>query len=610
MPGQTQVSGRVIAAARRLGFTRLRPEQERIIADALAGRDVLAVLPTGFGKSACYQIPSMILPRPTVVVSPLLALLQDQQAKLVERGIACIRLDGTVRGPARREALARIAAGGPVLVMTTPETLGSPDSAGALGGGGLALAAVDEAHCVSEWGHDFRPAYLRIGEELRRLGSPPTLALTATATPKVREDISRFLALRDPIVVASSPHRSNLAFQVIQATGDQRSRALARFAYRLQRPGIIYCATTREVDTVYAGLLALGVPAHHYHGKMTGSERNAEQELYMKAGRRTVMVATSAFGLGIDKPDIRFIIHHQAPAALEQYVQEAGRAGRDGRRADCILLFDPEDRDIHEALLAKSRVRPDQLYKVGAALAAWAGEERAPSTAALALSASLGPRATQALLAILAEAGLIRMDDGDVEVLVAPDKVEEEARSLAGRFATQRTQDSRRLDSVAEYAASTECRSVFLRRYFGEDGASPCRICDVCRGVTARAPQIIQPLQRKRRMRLPRNLARAVAARGRQQRRSGRPPVSDAVRAAQEMMRPAPVDVDAGTPPLRREPAPVGALAGAGAATPRGARPDATNGPDGTRPGRSRRRRRRRRRGGAAAAPVAPAPAE
>ena len=572
-----------------------------MIGDALAGRDVLGVLPTGFGKSACYQIPSMVLPRPTVLVSPLLALLQDQQAKLVDRGIACVRLDGTVRGPARREALARIATGGSVLVMTTPETLGSPELAAALAGNGLALAAVDEAHCVSEWGHDFRPAYLRIGEELKRLGSPPTMALTATATPKVREDIVRFLGLRDPDIVASSPHRSNLAFQVIQATGDQRSRALARFAYRLQRPGIIYCATTREVDTVYAGLLALGVPAHHYHGKMTGSERVAEQELYMKAGRRTVMVATSAFGLGIDKPDIRFIIHHQAPAALEQYVQEAGRAGRDGRRADCILLYDPEDREIHEALLAKSRVRPDQLYKVGSALAAWAGEERAPSAAALALSASLGPRATQALLAILAEAGLIRMQDGDVEVLVPGDQIEVEARSLAGRFATQRTQDARRLDFVAEYAGSNECRSVFLRRYFGEDGASPCRICDVCRGVTARAPQIIQPLQRKRRMRLPRHLARAAATRGRR-----RPRADSPTTAAQPSPRPA---AEAVTSTLEgAEPSHPPAVAPNASAAPGPPRPDSAQ----PGPGRPRRRRRRRRRRGAAApaAPPAQSPAE
>ncbi len=618
IPGAAPATGRIVAAARRLGIARLRPEQERIIADALGGRDVLGVLPTGFGKSACYQVPSMVLAKPTVLVSPLLALLQDQHAKLLARGIASVRLDGTVRGPARREALARIAAGGPVLVMTTPETLGSPELAEALAGSGLALAAVDEAHCVSEWGHDFRPAYLRIGEQLKKLGSPPTLALTATATTKVREDIGRFLALREPDIVASSPHRSNLAFQVLSATGDQRSRALARFAYRLQRPGIIYCATTREVDTVYAGLCALGVPAHHYHGKMTGKERTAEQELYMKAGRRTVMVATSAFGLGIDKPDIRYIIHHQAPASLEQYVQEAGRAGRDGRRADCILLYDPEDRSIHEALLSKSRVRPDQLYKVGAALAAWAGEERAPSVAALALSASLGPRATQALLAILEEVGLIRLQDGDVEVLVPSDKIEEEARSLSGRFATQRTQDSRRLDTVAEYTSSPECRAVFLRKYFGEDGGAPCRIRDVCRGVTARAPQVIQPLQRRRRMRLPRGLARAAAARARQLHRRGRPsaPPSAATASVPTTLADAPPDaVDTPVAPLSGAPVPLSAADGtaldAGGPATAATQPTADAAPEAPRRGRRRRRRRRRRRAaGTAAAASAPSQQE
>lgn len=625
--GAAPATARVVAAARRLGITRLRPEQERIIADALASRDVLGVLPTGFGKSATYQVPSMIASRPTLLVSPLLALLQDQQAKLVTRGIATVRLDGTVRGPHRREALARIAAGGPLLVMTTPETLGSPELAAALAGNGVALAAVDEAHCVSEWGHDFRPAYLRIGEELKKLGSPPILALTATATTKVREDIVRFLALRDPDIVASSPHRSNLAFQVITATGDQRSRALARYAYRLQRPGIIYCATTREVDTVYAGLCALGVPAHHYHGKMTGKERVAEQELYMKSGRRTVMVATSAFGLGIDKPDIRYIIHHQAPAALEQYVQEAGRAGRDGRRADCILLYDPDDRAIHEALLATSRVRPDQLYKVGSALAAWAGEERAPSTAALALSASLGPRATQALLAILEEAGLIHLDDGEVEVLVPPDKIEEEARSLAGRFATQRTQDARRLDTVAEYAGSGECRAVFLRRYFGEEGGSPCRICDVCRGVTARAPQIIQPLQRRKRVRLPKNLARAAALRGRKRRgaratdgaRPVVPAATDTTATPRERVEVAESPEFVAMPPVGIDGAPVAieigpiraqhsdghaALQEPSSTATEGRAAGDTAGPDDG-PKRRRRRRRRRRRGGPGAPPAA-----
>ena len=489
----------VTAAARRLGIARLYPEQQRIVADALVGRDVLAVLPTGFGKSACYQVPSMVLPKPAVLISPLVALLHDQHEKLLQRHIACVRLDGTVRGKARREALARIAAGGPVLVMTTPETLGSAEALEALGASGVAVAAIDEAHCISEWGHDFRPAYLRLGEHLRQLGRPPIMALTATATAKVRADITRFLNLNDPDVVSSSPHRSNLAFQVLACEGDARSRALVRFTWRLRRPGIIYCATTREVDSVYAALRTLGVPAHRYHGRMTAKERNAEQDLYMKPGRRTVMVATSAFGLGIDKPDIRYIIHHQVPASLEQYVQEAGRAGRDGRKADCILLYDARDREIHEMLLGKSRVRPDQLYKLGTALAAWAGEERTPTIEALALSAGLGTRTTSALLAILEEAELVRTHDGTIEVTVHNGSIETDARKLAGQFETLRTQDGRRLDKMAEYALSTECRAVCLRRYFGEEDGAPCRLCDVCRGLSGRAPSFWEPIMRRRR---------------------------------------------------------------------------------------------------------------
>ncbi|MCX8072374.1 MAG: RecQ family ATP-dependent DNA helicase [Candidatus Binatia bacterium] len=483
-------------AARRLGIQQLYPEQERAIFAAMEGQDVLVVLPTGFGKSACYQIPSMILPKPVVLVSPLLALLRDQHEKLLARRIPVERIDGTVRGRARKEALDRIEAGGSLLVMTTPETLSSEELGEVLLRCGISLAAVDEAHCISEWGHDFRPAYMRLGERLHELGNPPVLALTATATQAVRDDIVRYLGMRNPAIVASSPHRANLAFEVVHATGNERLRALFRFIKRLRRPGIVYCATTKEVDRLYGAMARMRLPVHRYHGRMAAKDRNREQELFMRKGRRTIMVATSAFGLGIDKPDIRYIIHYQAPASLEQYVQEAGRAGRDGRRANCILLFDPGDREVHETLQQASRIRPDQLYRISTALAAYAAEQREPDMEALTLAAQLNERQAKALLVVLEEAGLVRLEEDKIHIVVPADEFEEQARALAGRFVTLRTQDVRRLDRIAEYARSKECRAVFLRRYFGEEDGTPCGLCDICRGASERPVTFYQPIAR------------------------------------------------------------------------------------------------------------------
>ena len=409
-------------AGARLGITTLYPEQHEVLDASLRGEDVLMVLPTGFGKSACYQIPSMILPKPVLVISPLLALMRDQYEKLQRRSVPCVKLDGTVRGKARAEALAQIAKGERVLVMTTPETLGAPDAMAALAKGGISLAAVDEAHCISEWGYDFRPAYLQIGERLKLLGAPPVLALTATATEKVRLAIQRFVGMRKPRIVATSPHRSNLAFDVLHCSSGARLRALVRLALRVRRPGIIYCSTTRDVDEIYTVLQRFGVPSYRYHGKMNPAERSKSQDGFMARGRRTVMVATNAFGLGIDKSDIRYVMHYQSPASLEQYVQEAGRGGRDGRRANCIMLYSGDDRAIHEALLSRSRVRPEQLFRLGSALAAWAAEEKVPSVAALALSAELGSRTTTALLALLEEAELVKWDVNEVHVVVPADR--------------------------------------------------------------------------------------------------------------------------------------------------------------------------------------------
>ena len=504
-------------AAKRLGIAQLHSEQETVIDALLRGEDVLMVLPTGFGKSACYQIPSLILPKPVLVLSPLLALMKDQYEKMGRLGVPCVKLDGTVRGKERERVLAEIAKGERLLVMTTPETLGAADASAALAKGGISMAAVDEAHCISEWGYDFRPAYLKIGERLRLLGAPPALALTATATEKVRLAIVRFVGMREPKVVATSPHRSNLAFDVLHCSSGARLRALVRLALRVRRPGIIYCSTTRDVDELYTVLRRFGVPSHRYHGKMSSSERAKNQEGFMSRGRRTVMVATNAFGLGIDKPDIRYVMHYQAPASLEQYVQEAGRAGRDGRRANCIMLYSPEDRAIHEALLSRSRVRPEQLFRLASALLAWAKEDKVPSVDGLGLSGELGSRTATALLSLLEEAELVKWDPESVYVVVPLEEFEPRARQLAGQFETLRTQDARRLDAVAEYANGAACRAWFLREYFGEENGEACGMCDRCRGQADRPNSFWEPLAPPRGEERRRGRGRGRNQRGRHQ---------------------------------------------------------------------------------------------
>jgi ATP-dependent DNA helicase RecQ len=475
-------------ARRTFGIERLRPDQESAMLAVLNGRDALVALPTGSGKSLIYQVPAMILQRPTIVVSPLIALITDQERALASRGVPVIIFHSRLRAAERRAALQRLEGGGRLVVLTTPETLESPATAPCFERARPALLCVDEAHCISEWGHDFRPSYLRLGDTRERLGKSPALALTATATPRVRSDIAARLRLRGPLVLVAPAHRENLRLTVNMVSSAEKFRATAQHIRALRRPGIIYCATTTSVDEVGGALKRAGIPVVRYHGKMSTADRAVAQRLFMRPTRRLIMVATSAFGMGIDKPNIRYILHYQVPGSLEQYVQEVGRAGRDGHPARCILLFDADDMEIQERLQALSRPGVWHLQRLENALTAWTAEQRVPRAATLAYSAGVPTRICDVLLSDLEETGLVERDrEGSITVAVAPERFRAGVRDLVAKLKTFRYESERRLRFVADYAKSEECRSVFLRRYFGENHPPRCGTCDRCRAIHAPA---------------------------------------------------------------------------------------------------------------------------
>jgi RecQ family ATP-dependent DNA helicase len=325
----------------RLGLTTYRSGQREVVEAALQGRDALVVMPTGGGKSACYQLPGLALDGLTVVVSPLIALMKDQHDRLAEAGHPVAMLASSQSLEANREALSRIRGGHVRILFAAPERFASEPFVAALRTQTLRLVAVDEAHCVVEWGHDFREDYLRLGETIRALGSPPTMALTATATPRVAAEIARRLHLRDPVVVRRPFDRPNLTFDVIALNGKgARARKLSVLASGLRRedmrPAIVYCGTRDDTDTVADELSALGIPTRAYHAGMTAG-RDEAQDAFMR-GDVEVITATVAFGMGIDKADVRSVWHWAIPTSLEGYYQEAGRAGRDGRPARAVLL--------------------------------------------------------------------------------------------------------------------------------------------------------------------------------------------------------------------------------------------------------------------------------
>lgn len=479
---------------RTFGLDQLRPGQREVIEAVLEGRDTLAIMPTGAGKSLCYQLPALHLEGMTIVVSPLIALMKDQVDKLRELGLDAVEINSTITGRHERAAIESIEGGRSEFLFTTPERLTDPAFLETLDDLTIDFVVVDEAHCISQWGHDFRPSYLGIGAAVRALGDPPILALTATATDEVVDDIRRQLGRPGMAVMRTGIERSNLAFEVRHVSGDEEKRAALREVLGgIDGTAIVYTATVRHVTEVTAFLEGEDVRVLPYHGRIAAGRRADTQERFM-GGELRAIVATNAFGLGIDKPDIRAVVHYDLPGSLEAYYQEAGRAGRDGEPAAGVLLYDPRDRRTQLFFLGGKYPSLDEVRTVVRALGPTReGAEPMPLAGIRDSAEGVGRDRLRVILSLLKEGKVVRERRG-ARYALARQVTDEELVALARAWPARAEADREKLERMEAYARSARCRWRVLCEYFGEEPSGElCGVCDNCRkglAKLAEAPAI------------------------------------------------------------------------------------------------------------------------